>query len=280
MTITGLCPIDTMLVNLFSVFMTKFDFLLFKLKIVLSFSNKAYAMNEQDFLASYNRRDFLSPLITVDAALFTYHEEQLKVLLVKRGEHPEKGKWGLPGGFVDELQDKCLEDTVLRKLKEKTGVIPPYIEQLCSVGNNQRDVRGWSVTVCYTALIAHQVCEAHIDTVDSVMWCPIDEVAQQCLAFDHHELIAQARERLKQKSLYSIVPGFALPEVFTLPELQHVHEILIGKEIQKKSFRRRIEQADLLIDTGEKRAERGRPASLYRLKEASADYRFIRNLEF
>lgn len=260
--------------------MTKFDFLLFRLKIVSSFSNKAYSMNEQDFLASYNRRDFLSPLITVDAVLFTYHEEQLKVLLVKRGEHPEKGKWGLPGGFVDEVQDKCLEDTVLRKLKEKTGVIPPYIEQLCSVGNSQRDVRGWSVTVCYTALIAHQACEAHIDTVDSVMWLPIDEVTQQSLAFDHQELITQARERLKQKSLYSIVPGFALPEVFTLPELQHVHEILIGKEIQKKSFRRRIEQADLLIDTGEKRAERGRPASLYRLKEASADYRFIRNLEF
>lgn len=78
-------------------------------------------MNEQDFLASYNRRDFLSPLITVDAVLFTYHEEQLKVLLVKRGEHPEKGKWGLPGGFVDEVQDKCLEDTVLRKLKRKRG---------------------------------------------------------------------------------------------------------------------------------------------------------------
>ncbi len=280
MTIIGLCPIDTMLVNRFSVFMTKFDFLLFRLKIVLSFSNQTYAMNEQDFLASYNRRDFLSPLITVDAVLFTYHEEQLKVLLVKRAEHPEKGKWGLPGGFVDEVQDNCLEDTVLRKLKEKTGVIPPYIEQLCSVGNNQRDARGWSVTVCYTALIAHQVCEAHIDSVDSVIWCPINKIAQQSLAFDHHELITQARERLKQKSLYSIVPGFALPEVFTLPELQHVHEILIGKEIQKKSFRRRIEQADLLIDTGEKRAERGRPASLYRLKKASADYRFIRNLEF
>lgn len=260
--------------------MTKFDFPAVMFKIALSFFNKADAMNEQDFLAGYNRRDFLSPQLTVDAVLFTYHEETLKVLVVKRGNHPEKGKWGLPGGFVDEAQDNSLEDTVLRKLKEKTGVTPPYIEQLCSVGNSQRDARGWSVTVCYTALIAHQACEAHIESVDSVMWLPIEEVAQKVLAFDHNELVHQARERLKQKSLYSIVPGFALPEVFTLPELQHVHEILIGKEIQKKSFRRRIEQADLLIDTGEKRAERGRPASLYRLKEASADYRFIRNLEF
>ncbi|SPY41382.1 NUDIX-family hydrolase [Proteus mirabilis] len=280
MTLNIYCLMDTIGVKSFSVFMTKFDFHVFNIKINSLSFYKVQTMNEQNFLANYNRRDFLSPLITVDSVLFTYHEGQLKVLLVERANHPEKGKWGLPGGFVDETQDNCLEDTVLRKLKEKTGVIPPYIEQLCSVGNNQRDVRGWSVTVCYTALIAHQACKAHIDSVDHVMWLPIDEVAQKNLAFDHNELIAQARERLKQKSLYSIVPGFALPEVFTLPELQHVHEILIGKEIQKKSFRRRIEQADLLIDTGEKRAEKGRPASLYRLKKSSADYRFIRNLEF
>src|SRR5699024_11198470 len=108
---------------------------------------------------------------------------------------------------------------------------------------------------------------------------PLDEAENMTLAFDHQLLIRQARARLRQKSLYSVVPGFALPDTFTLPELQHVHEILIGQPIQKKSFRRRLEQADLLIDTGEKRAERGRPAALYRLKPESKEYRFIRNLE-
>ncbi|NHX33517.1 NUDIX hydrolase, partial [Escherichia coli] len=100
--------------------------------------------------------------------------------------------------------DQTLEEAILRKLKEKTGVIPPYIEQLCTVGNHQRDPRGWSVTVCYTALIAYQACEAHIDTVDSVRWVSIDEIDQLSLAFDHFKLYQQARERLKQKSLYSI----------------------------------------------------------------------------
>lgn len=236
-------------------------------------------MDEQTYLAHYQRRDFLSPLITVDAVLFTCHEETLKVLLVERAEHPDKGKWGLPGGFIDESQDKSLEDTVMRKLREKTGVLPPYIEQLCTTGNDQRDKRGWSVTVCYTALIAHQVCEKHIDTVSNVKWVSLKEAEQLSLAFDHQSLIQQAKARLRQKSLYSVVPGFALPETFTLPELQQVHEILIGQPIQKKSFRRRLEQADLLIETGEKRADRGRPAALYRLKPASKDYRFIRNLE-
>lgn len=237
-------------------------------------------MNEQEYLARYNRQKYLSPLLSVDAVLFTYHDETLKVLIVERANHPDNGMWGLPGGFINEEQDNTLEDAILRKLKEKTGVIPPYIEQLCTVGNNLRDKRSWSVTVCYTALITHQACEHHIDTVDSVKWVSIDEIEKMPLAFDHADLYLQARDRLKQKSLYSIVPGFALPEIFTLTELQHVHEVLIGKTLQKKSFRRRLEQADLLIDTGEKRQERGRPANLYRLKPESADYRFIRNLEF
>ncbi|EPK6163398.1 bifunctional nicotinamide mononucleotide adenylyltransferase/ADP-ribose pyrophosphatase [Providencia stuartii] len=237
-------------------------------------------MNEQEYLSKYDRNAYLSPLVTVDAVLFTYHEETLKVLLVERANHPDKGMWGLPGGFIDEEQDSTLEQAILRKLKEKTGVIPPYIEQLCTVGNYFRDKRGWSVTVCYTALIAYQACQHYIDSVGSAKWVAISDIENMSLAFDHSMLYQQARERLKQKSLYSIVPGFALPEVFTLTELQHVHEVLIGKTLQKKSFRRRLEQADLLIDTGEKRQETGRPANLYRLKPESADYRFIRNLEF
>ncbi|MEQ4622706.1 NUDIX domain-containing protein [Providencia vermicola] len=237
-------------------------------------------MNEQEYLAKYDRNAYLSPLVTVDGVLFTYHEETLKVLIVERANYPNKGMWGLPGGFIDETQDKTLEHAILRKLKEKTGVIPPYIEQLCTIGNDSRDKRGWSVTVCYTALIAYQACQHDIDSVESAKWVTIDEIENMSLAFDHNELYRQARERLKQKSLYSIVPGFALPDVFTLTELQRVHEVLIGKTLQKKSFRRRLEQADLLIDTGEKRQETGRPANLYRLKPESADYRFIRNLEF
>ncbi|MEQ4626947.1 NUDIX hydrolase [Providencia manganoxydans] len=237
-------------------------------------------MNEHQYLAEYDRKAYPSPLISVDAVLFTYHEETLKVLLVERANHPDNGMWGLPGGFIDEQQDNTLEQTILRKLKEKTGVIPPYIEQLNTIGNNYRDKRGWSVTVCYTALIAYQACQHYINSVSSVRWVSIQEIESMQLAFDHHQLYQIARERLKQKSLYSIVPGFALPDVFTLTELQHVHEVLIGKTLQKKSFRRRLEQADLLIDTGEKRQETGRPANLYRLKPESADYRFIRNLEF
>jgi len=236
-------------------------------------------MNEKAFLATYDSKQFDIPLLSVDAVLFTYHNNALKVLLVERANHPDMGKWALPGGFVDILQDASLDDTVNRKLAEKTGVKPPYIEQLNSVGNNARDKRGWSVTICYSALIAHQICEAKINSVSDAQWVSIDTLDGMNLAFDHRQLIESGQQRLKQKALYSIVPAYALPESFTLSELQQLHEALIGKPIQKKSFRRRIAMANLLIDTGEKLTDRGRPASLYRLKETTSEFTFIRNLE-
>ncbi|MCL6417718.1 NUDIX hydrolase [Aestuariirhabdus sp. Z084] len=236
-------------------------------------------MNERDFLRDYDKNSYSSPLVTVDAALFTYQDECLKVLLIQRANHPERGKWALPGGFIDEQADTDLDVAVQRKLYEKTGVRIPYIEQLASFGSNKRDKRGWSVTIAYTALVAYQDCSALAESVSDTRWVPLQELPQLKLAFDHEQLILCARERLRQKALYSIVPAYTLPEHFTLPALQQVHEALIGKPLQKKSFRRRIEQAELLIDTGKKRAEGGRPATLYRMKPGAAEHFFLRNLE-
>ena len=236
-------------------------------------------MTESDYLKQYDKREFETPLLSVDSTLFTYHENQLKVLLVERSTHPDLGLWGLPGGFVDLQLDETLEQAALRKLEEKTGVIPPYIEQLQTIGNATRDKRGWSVTICYTSLIAYQACAASIETVNDAAWVNVSDLEVMTLAFDHQEIIQIALQRLREKALYSIVPAYALEEKFTLPDLQQLHEVLIGKSIQKKSFRRRIEQADLLIDTGEKRQESGRPAALYRMKEMSGKYTFVRNLE-
>ncbi len=236
-------------------------------------------MDEKTFLESYDSRAFEGPLICFDSVLFTYHENTLKVLMVKRSNHPDKGMWSLPGGFVDTQEDRNLEEAALRKLKEKTKVIPPYLEQLTTVGDSSRDKRGWSITICYTALVAHQSCEAGVDAVSDAQWMSLDQLNKLETAFDHKSIIKLGRERLRQKALYSIIPAYALPETFTFPELQHLHEILIGKALQKKSFRRRIEQADLLIDTQKKRSEGGRPAALYRIKAGSQSFRFVRNLE-
>src|SRR5690554_3289227 len=239
-------------------------------------------MNEQAYLKTYDPKAFASPIFSVDGLLFTYHQKQLKVLLVERSNHPDKGKWGLPGGFVDLDVDDNLEDTVVRKLREKTGVRPPYIEQLSTIGNRSRDKRGWSVTVCYTALVAHQDCETHVDSVSDARWVELDKLADLKLAFDHREIIEAGREALKLRALDSIVPAYTLPDRFTLSELQHVHEVLLGKPIQKTSFRRRmsrLEEVGLLIDTGKFTAGPRRPAVLYTLSPSAVDHIFVRNLE-
>ena len=236
-------------------------------------------LSEADFLATYDPASVAGPLLTVDAALFTYHEGCLKALVVKRTQHPEQGKWSLPGGFVDLASDRTLEDTVRRVVNQKTGVAPPYLEQLASYGNARRDKRGWAVTVCYTALMAYQDCRAYLENAMDACWSDVATLAKRPLAFDHKQLLKEARERMRQKALYSIVPAYALPELFTLPELQELHEVLIGKPLQKKSFRRRIEQANLIEDSGEKRTDIGRPATLYRVKSSARDFRFVRNLE-
>lgn len=235
---------------------------------------------EAEFLDNYDRKAFDAPLMTIDAAIFTFWQDELYVLMTQRSDHPCIGLWALPGGFVDEAQDKTLEDTVYRKLREKTGVNAPYVEQLHTAGNSQRDPRGWSVTVAYTALMAHQSCQSHVDNVADVQWLPYKHVLALALAFDHKAILEQARERLKQKALYSIVPVYALPEEFTLPELQRLHEVLIDKSIQKKSFRRRIEQADLIEEAGQRAPQgKGRPSVVYRLKVDAKTHTFTRNLE-
>lgn len=234
---------------------------------------------DREFLAQYDPKSFTAPLATVDTVLFSYAEGQLYTLLVKRAAPPQRGRWGLPGGFVELASDQSLEAAAARIVTTKTSVMPPYLEQLGSWGGPERDPRGWSLTVCYTALIAQQACAPEVDSVAESRWLPFSEAQALRLAFDHQTLLSAARERLRQKALYSVVPAFALPEEFTLPELQQLHEVLIGKSLQKKSFRRRIEQAGLLEDTGHKRKESGRPATLYRALPAAADYTFVRNLE-
>src|SRR5262245_58966335 len=93
--------------------------------------------------------DFARPLTTVDVAIFAIREERLHVLLVQRAAEagePFAGMWALPGGFVDVAADRTLLDCALRKLREKTGISAPYLEQLGSWGSATRDPRGWSAT--------------------------------------------------------------------------------------------------------------------------------------
>jgi 8-oxo-dGTP diphosphatase len=212
------------------------------------------------------------PLVTVDVVMLTLIDGTLQTLLVRRpvaaGE-PFPGLWALPGGFVDIGQDATLEACALRKLREKTGVRSPYLEQLGSWGNARRDPRGWSCTHVYFALIA--VDEARLEkggNAQDVAWKPIagDGVGER-LAFDHAKLIAAALERLRNKVEYTSLPAFLLPQSFSLAELQATYETVLGRALDKSAFRTRVLAAGLVEETGAVRTGPNRPAALYRLRD-------------
>ena len=227
-------------------------------------------MTEEEFLKSYNPKDYDAPLCSVDMAIFAVEDGTLKILLVKRDEHPHKGRWALPGGFADLNRDQSIDATAHRKLAEKTGVKTPYLEQVESIGNATRDPRGWSVTLLYFALIDFESLEK-TKGAERSEWVPLSMALNKELAFDHERLLKKAVNRLRNKTRYSALPISLMPEHFTLTELQTMFELILGSSLQKKSFRRRIETSGLLVETGEMRPTTRRPAALFRRSEKFED---------
>lgn len=233
---------------------------------------------EADYLNQYDARRFPSPLVTVDSVLFTVHQQALCVLLVERANQPQKGRWGLPGGFIDMAHDDSTRATALRKLTEKTGVSPSWLEQLDTFSGPDRDPRGWSLTVTWFALIAWVDCELHIASVSDARWVPVDKLADFPLAFDHQAIIDAALNRLQQKTKYSLLPVYCLPDTFTHGQLQEATEVILGQPIQRKSLIRRFEASDMFEDTGESMATGTRKARLWRRKPGVDFHLFSRNL--
>lgn len=213
---------------------------------------------------------FERPLASVDVAIFSVLAGELRVLLARRPDddrEPFPGRWALPGGFVDVQRDASLQACALRKLKEKTGVASPYLEQLGSWGDAKRDPRGWSATHAYFALIpAPADAEGQAGSVPTE-WVQADEAARRRLAFDHGEILAAALERLRGKVEYTSLPAFLLPEPFTLPELQHAYEVVLGRPLDKSAFRKRMLDAEFLQEAGTVSGASGRNAMGYRIAE-------------
>lgn len=202
--------------------------------------------------------------VTVDIVIFTIQEQVLKVLLVKRLIPPFVGQCAIPGGFV--LEDEDLDEAALRELREETGVSDVYLEQLYSFGKVDRDPRGRVVTVAYFALIsADRMLTAGSDAAEAA-WYAVDDLPP--LAFDHSEIVEYALERLRNKLEYTTVGFQLLPPKFTLTELQAVYEAILGKNLDKRNFRRKMSVLKILKPLNEYRRGGQRPAQLYRFVAA------------
>ena len=208
----------------------------------------------------------MSIRLTVDTVIFTIQTRALHVLLVKRGIPPFQGRWAIPGGFVHS--NEPLNEAALRELREETGVKDVYLEQLYSFGDPGRDPRGRTVTIAYFALISREKVklQAGTDAVEA-RWFPMEDLPP--LAFDHGAILDYALVRLRNKLEYTTVGFQLLPEKFTLPELQRVYEAILGRKLDKRNFRRKVDHLGILKPLNEWSKESlRRPARLYRFAAA------------
>ena len=205
-------------------------------------------------------------ICTVDVVLLTIRDDCLMVAVHERENAPHQGALALPGGYVHTDIDGSAFDAAVRVLRAKAGITPPYLEQLLTFSGPARDPRGWSLSVAHYALVPVELIEA----ADHPGLRLLPAGAPLGLPFDHDAIIAQAVERLRNKSQYSSLPCFLGGESFTLPQLQRIYEVLMGEPLNKVSFRRKISEMDILdaVEGQFGAAGAHRPAQLYRLKTA------------
>jgi 8-oxo-dGTP diphosphatase len=203
--------------------------------------------------------------ITTDSVVFTIINDDLNILLVKRKYAPFKGKYALPGGFVRLSED--IEASALRELKEETGVKNIFMKQLNSYGKVGRDPRARIITVPFFALINSDKVKLQGGTdAESAHWFPISELPE--LGFDHKKIIADALDYLKSELQKTNVAVQIMPEKFTLTELQKMYEAVLDTELDKRNFRKKIKELDLLKSLNETKMDGPhRPAQLFKFKD-------------
>jgi len=207
--------------------------------------------------------EYPHPAVTTDVVILTVLDGALKVLLIKRGMEPFKGKWALPGGFVkiDESLDTC----AARELEEEAGIKGVYLEQLYTFGSLNRDPRERVISVAYYALIPGKNVKLEAGTdADEAEWFAVDDLPS--LSFDHSDILNMARKRLAAKMDYSTVGFKLMPDEFTLSYLQDVYEKATDKPRDKRNFRKWVFSLDVIEATGKKYSSGPhRPAMLYRV---------------
>lgn len=192
--------------------------------------------------------EYPRPAVTADCIIFGFDAGTLKVLLIERGIEPFKGQWAIPGGFLHE--NESAEACAKRELFEETGLENVFMEQLFSFTEPGRDPRGHVITVAYYALVKLSEYELKAgDDARNAAWFPIDQLP--ALAFDHDRILHFAMNRLRGKIRYQPIGFELLPERFTLPDLQALYEAILQVKIDRRNFRRKINQTGLLIDQNE-----------------------------
>lgn len=214
---------------------------------------------------TYDSSIYKNPSVTVDILIFTIKNDSLKLLLIKRKSWPYENHWAIPGGFVDV--EESVYDAAKRELKEETNISEVYLEQLYTFGDVNRDPRTRVISVSYFALVSAEklTIEAASDAKEAKLY-DVDKLPK--LAFDHEKIVEYGISRLRNKIEYTNIAFQLLSKKFTLTELQKAYEIILNTELDKRNFRKKIKEQNLLKALNEtKRDGAHRPAKLYSFKK-------------
>ncbi|KGO82656.1 NUDIX hydrolase [Flavobacterium beibuense F44-8] len=199
--------------------------------------------------------------ITIDCVIFGFDKGSLEVLLVQHGEGIRKGEWGLPGGWIRERES--IDNAAHRLLADLTGLDSIYLEQLKAFGEPDRFPLGRVITIGYFALIKKEDYDVRAGfTASDAKWYKIADIPK--LIYDHNDILDYSLEHLRNRVRQAPVGFNLLPEKFTLFELMKLYEEILGVEMDKSNFRRKILRMKLLVELDEKQKDVShRAAKLY-----------------
>jgi 8-oxo-dGTP diphosphatase len=209
-----------------------------------------------------NHLDYFNIAVSVDCVIFGYDQKELKVLLIKSDLEEFKTLWSLLGDFV--RPDEDLDSASYRILKERTGLDDVYLEQVHSFGEVNRHPSGRVITTAYYSLIDikhHQLRLTH----NELHWHKVDEIKQ--MAFDHKKILDTSLARLREQVMEHPIIFNLLPEKFSLRELQGLYQAILGYNLDRRNFRKKIANKDWLVDLDEMENDvPHRPGKLYKAK--------------
>jgi 8-oxo-dGTP diphosphatase len=209
-----------------------------------------------------NHLDYFRIAVSVDCVIFGYEDKQLKVLLIKSDLEEFEGMWSLLGDLV--RPDEDLENAPYRVLQERTGLKDVFLQQVNTFGNLNRHPSGRVITVAYYSLVdikSHKLQLTH----NELHWHNINEVDN--LAFDHRLIFNTCLKQLRETVMEKPVIFNLLPEKFSLRELQDLYEAILGFELDRRNFRKRITLKNWLVDLNEMEVDvPHRPGKLYKVK--------------
>jgi len=204
------------------------------------------------------------PWAAVDVVIFRVDGRALEALLVKIKHGPFRGRWAFPGGLV--VLGEALDEAARRELFEKTPIHDVYLEQLFTFGDPDRNPARHVVSTTYFALLPASAAAPRAGTkYAEAGWFNVKRLP--VLAYDHNRIAAVALERLRAKIAYTNVAYGLLPRAFTLGELQRVYEVIPGRPLDRRNFRRKILETGLIKPLHRYRRGAHRPAALYAFRE-------------